>query len=273
MTRNRGSWNNLLVNRGYFFSTSLYLLLFSRSVVSDSLRPHGLKHARPSWPSPTLRAYSNSCPSGQRCHPTISSSVVPFSSCLQSFPALGSFQMSTLLHIRWPKDWSFSFSISPSNEYSGLISFRINWFDLLGVQGTLKSLLQHHSSKASVLWCSAFFMVQLSHLYMTTGKTIALTIWPFVGKVMPLVFNTLSVFIMAFLPRSKQFYKILKKKKRERERNSKRISKFCQTLLWNLGFWLFPVLSSIEFERLGIQRGKMGVTSFKVKVHRWRGLI
>ena len=147
------------------------------------------------------------------------------------FPSIRVFSNESVLHIRWPKDWSFSFSISPSNEYSGLISFRINWFDLLGVQGTLKSLLQHHSSKASVLWCSAFFMVQLSHLYMTTGKTIALTIWPFVGKAMPLVFNTLSVFIVAFFPRSKRFYKIFLKKERERERNSKKISKFCQTLL------------------------------------------
>ena len=109
-------------------------------------------------------------------HPTISSSVVPFSSCPQSFPASGSFQMSHHLLIRWPKDWSFSFNISPSNEYSGLISFRMGWLDLLAVQGTLKSLLKHHSSKASILWRSAFFIVQLSHPYVTIGKTIALTI-------------------------------------------------------------------------------------------------
>ena len=107
------------------------------------------------------------------------------------------------LRIRWPKYWSFSFSISPSNEYSGLISFRTNWLDLFAVQETLKSLLQHHSSKASVLWYSAFFIVQLSHPYMTTGKTIALTRWTFVGKVMSLPFNMLSRLVIAFLPRSK----------------------------------------------------------------------
>ena len=100
------------------------------------------------------------------------------------FPSIRIFSNESVLHIRWPKYWSFSFSISPSNEYSGLISFRINWLDLLAVQGTLKSLLQHHSSKASILWCSGFFMGQLSHPYMTTGKTIALTRWTFVGKVM-----------------------------------------------------------------------------------------
>ena len=104
---------------------------------------------------------------------------------------------------RWPKYWSFSFNINPSNDYSGLISFRSDWFDLLSVQGTLKSLLQHHSSKASILQCSAFFVVQLSHPYMTTGKTIALTMWTFVGKEMPLLFNMLSRFVIAFLPRSK----------------------------------------------------------------------
>ena len=120
----------------------------------------------------------------------------------QSFPASGSFPMSALC-FGWPKYWSFSFSICPSNEYSGLISFRIDWFDLLAVQGTLKCLLQHHSSKASILWHSAFFMVQLSHPYMTTGKIIALTIWDFVDKVMYLFFNMLFMFLIAFLPRSK----------------------------------------------------------------------
>ena len=109
----------------------------------------------------------------------------------------------SVLHIRWPKYWSFSFSISPSIEYSGLISFRMDWLDLLAVQGTCKGLLQHHSSKASILWCSAFFVIQLSHLYMTTGKTIALTRRTSVGKVMILLFNTLSRFVIAFLPRSK----------------------------------------------------------------------
>ena len=107
------------------------------------------------------------------------------------------------VHIRWPKYWSFSFSISPSNEYSGLISFRMDWLDLLAVQGTLKSLLQHHSSKASILWCSAFSIVQLSHPYMTAGKTIALTRRTFIGKVMSLLFNMLSRLFIAFLPRSK----------------------------------------------------------------------
>ena len=119
---------------------------------------------------------------------------------LRSFPA---FSSESAFLIRWPKCWSFSFSISPSDEYSGLISFRMDWFGLLAVQGTLKSLLQHHSSKASVLWCSAFLMVQFSHPYMTAGKNIALTMWNFVGKVISLLFNMLSGFVIAFLPRSK----------------------------------------------------------------------
>ena len=113
------------------------------------------------------------------------------------------FSSELVLHIRWPKYWSFSFSISPSNEYSGLICFRMDWLDLLAVQGILKSLLQHHSSKASVLQCSTFFIVQLSHPYVTTGKTIALTRWTFVGKVMSLLFNMPSRLVIAFLPRSK----------------------------------------------------------------------
>ena len=120
------------------------------------------------------------------------------------FPSIRVFSNESVLHIRWPKYWSFSFSISPSNEYSRLISFRIDWLDLLAVQGTLKSLLQHHSSKASILWPSAFFIVQLSHPYMTTGKTIALTRWTLVGKVMPLLFNMLSRLVITFLPRSKR---------------------------------------------------------------------
>ena len=152
---------------------------FSRSVVSDSLQPHGRQHARPLCPSPAPRVYSNSCPLSWWCYPTTSSSVIPFSSHLQYFPASRSFPMSVLL-IKWPKYRSFSFSISPSNEYSELISFRMDWLDLLSVQGALKSLLQHHSSEASILWHSAFFMVQCSHPYMTTGKTIALTRWTFV---------------------------------------------------------------------------------------------
>ena len=118
------------------------------------------------------------------------------------FPSIRVFSNESVLHIRWPKDWSFSFSISPSNEYSGLISFRMNWLDLLAVRGTLKSL-QHCSSKASILWCSAFFTVQLSHPYMITGKTIALTRQTFVGKVISLLFNMLSRLVITFLPRSK----------------------------------------------------------------------
>ena len=119
------------------------------------------------------------------------------------FCSIRVFSNEWALHIRWPKYWSFNFSISPSNEYSRLISFRIDWFDLLAVQGTLKSLLQCHKLKASVLWCSAFFIVQRSHPYMTTGKTVALTMRTFVGKVMPLLFNTLSRLVIAFHPRSK----------------------------------------------------------------------
>ena len=119
------------------------------------------------------------------------------------FPSIRVFSNESGLHIRWPKYWSFSFSISPSDEYSGLISFRMDWLDLLAVQRTLKSLLQHHSSKASILQCSTFFIVRLSHPYMTTGKTIALSRWTFVGKVMSLLFNTLSSLVITFLPRSK----------------------------------------------------------------------
>ena len=118
------------------------------------------------------------------------------------FPSIKVFSDESALLMRWPKDWSFSFSISPSHEYSGLVSYRIDWFDLLAVQGTLKSLLQHHNLKASILQCSAFF-IQISHPYVTTGKTIALTIWNFISKVMSLLFNTLYSFVIAFLPMSK----------------------------------------------------------------------
>ena len=151
---------------------TLLLLLFRHSVVSNSLQAHGLQHARLPCPSLSPGVCSNPCLLSRWYHPTISSSVVPFSSCLQSFPASGN---ESALHIRWPKYWSFSFSISPSNEYSGLISFRIDWFDLPVVQGTFRSL-QYYNSKALILLCSAFFMVQLSHPCTTTGKTIALTI-------------------------------------------------------------------------------------------------
>ena len=173
--------------------------------MSHSLWPHGLQHTRRPCPWPTPGVFSNSCPLSRWCHPTISSSVVPFFSHVQSFPAWV-FSNALALHIRWPKYyWSFSFSIIPSNEYSGLIAFRMDWLDLLAVQGTLKSLLQHHSSKASILQHSAFFLVQLSYPYTTTGKTIALTRWTFVGKVMSLLFNMLSMLVIAFLRRSKDF--------------------------------------------------------------------
>ena len=131
--------------------------------VCDSLRLHQLQHARPPCPSPPPRVYPNSCPLSQWCHPTTSSSVIPF--LLPSiFPSIGVFSKESVIGIRWPKNWSFSFNISPSNEYSGLISFRMDWLDLLAVQETLKSLLQHNSSKASILLCSAFFVVQLTSI-------------------------------------------------------------------------------------------------------------
>ena len=129
------------------------------------------------------------------CHPLL---LLP-----SIFPNIRVFSNESALRVRWPKYWSFSFNISAFNEYPGLISFRQDWLDLLAVQGTLKSLLQHHSSKSSILQCSAFFIVQLSHPYMTTGKTIALTRWTFVGKVMSLLFNMLSMLVITFLPRSK----------------------------------------------------------------------
>ena len=158
---------------------------FSCSVMSDSLRPHDLHHARPPCPSPTPGVHSNSRALSQWCHPAISSSVMPFSSCPQSLAA-SVFSNESTLRMRWPKYWSFSLSIIPSNEHPGLISFRMDWLDLLAIQGTLKSLLQHHSLEASILRCSAFFIVQLSHPYMTAGKTIDLTRQTFVGKVMSL---------------------------------------------------------------------------------------
>ena len=119
------------------------------------------------------------------------------------FPSIRVFSSESVLHVRWPKYWSFSFTISPSNECSGLISFRMDWLDFLAVQGTIKSLLQHHSSKASILWCSAFFIVQLTHPYMTTGKIIPLTVWTFVSTVMSLLFIVLSRLVITFPPRSK----------------------------------------------------------------------
>ena len=170
--------------------------------MSDSLWCHGLQHTRLPCPSPTSGACSISCPSSRWCDTSISSSVVPFS-CLQSFPAAGPFPMSQCFGSGGQSIGVFSFSINPSNEYSGMISLRIDWLGILAVQGTLKSLLQIQRSKASILQHSAFFIVQLSHPYMTTGKTIALSRWTFVGQVMSLLFNMLSRLVRAFLPRSK----------------------------------------------------------------------
>ena len=177
--------------------------LFSHSIVSNSLPPSWTAACQASLPITDfqsllkLMSIESVLPSNHLvlCHPLL---LLP-----SIFPSTNVFSNESVLPIRWPKYWSFSFSISPSNEYSALIFFRIDWFDLLAVQGTLKSLLQHYSSKPSILWCSPFFMVQLSHPYMTIGKTIALTVWTFVSKVMSLLFNMLSRFVTAFLPRSK----------------------------------------------------------------------
>ena len=175
--------------------------------VVSTLPPHGLQHARllcPSW-SPGVCSNSRPLPSMMpSSHLILCQALLLLPSV---FPSIRVFPNESALHIRWPKYWSFSFSISPSSEYSGLISFRIDCFDLLVIQRTLKSLLQHHTSKASILWCSAFFTVQLSHPYDygTTGKTIALTRWTLVSKEMSLLFNMLSRLVMTFLPRSKSF--------------------------------------------------------------------
>ena len=170
---------------------------FSCSVVSNSLGPHGLQQARPPCPSPTPRVYQTHeslMPSNHLilCCPLLLPPSI--------FPSIKVFPKESDLHIRWPKYWSFS--ISPSFEYSGLISFGIDWFDLLTVQGTLKSLLQYHSSKASIIWLSPSFRVQLSHPYMTIGKTIALTRWTFISKVMSLLFNMLFRFSSVQFSRS-----------------------------------------------------------------------
>ena len=177
---------------------------FSHSVVSTSLRPHESQHARPPCPSPNLECTQTHVQKVrdaiQPSHPLLSPSPpapIP--------PSIRVFSNESILPIRWPKYWSFSFSIIPSKEIPGLISFRTGWLDLLAVQGTLKSLLQHHSSKASVLQHSTFFTVQLSHPYMTTGKTIALTRQTLVGKVMSLILKILSRLVITFLPRSKRF--------------------------------------------------------------------
>ena len=176
---------------------------FSRSVMSDSLWPHEPQHARPPCPSQTPRVYSNSCPSSQWCHPAISSSVIPFSSCPQSLPASGFFQWVNSLY-EVAKVLEFQLQHQSFQWTPGMISFRMDWLELLAVQGTLKSLFQHHNSKASIFRCSAFFTVQLSHPYMTPEKTIALTRQTFVGKViMSLLFNMLSRLVINFLLRSK----------------------------------------------------------------------
>ena len=159
----------------------LYSVQFSHSFMSDSLRPHGLQHARFPCPSPTPRVYSNSCPPCLWSHPTISSVIIPFSSCLQSSQHQGLFKWVTVSQ-QVARVLEFHLQHQSSNEYSGLISFRMEWLDLLAVQGTLKSLLQWHSSKASILQWSVFFIVQLSHPYTTTGKTIALTDGPLLAK-------------------------------------------------------------------------------------------
>ena len=178
---------------------------FSHSVVSNSLQPHRLQHARPPCPSPTARVYSIKLMSIESVMPSNHLILCrPILLLPTIFPIIRVFSNESALRIRWPKYWSFSFNISPSNEHSGLISFRMDWLDLHAVQGTLKSLLQHHSSKASILWHSAFLIVQLSHPYMTTGKTIALTRRIFVGKIMSLLFKMPSRLVITFLPRSKR---------------------------------------------------------------------
>ena len=168
--------------------------------MSDSLRPHESQHARPPCPSPTPRIQSDSHPSSQWCHLIL---CCPLLLLPPISPSIRVFSNESALRMKWPKYWDFSFDISPSSEHPGLTSFTMDWLDLLAVQGTLRILLQHHSSKASILQHSAFFTVQLSHPHMTTGKTIALTRWTFVGKVMSWLFNMLSRLVIAFLPRSK----------------------------------------------------------------------
>ena len=186
-----------------FSPESSFVVVWSLSCAQLFATPRTAAH-QASCPSPSPRVCSvmsieSVMPSNHLifCHPLL---LLP-----SIFPSIRIFSNQSVLHIRWPKYWRFSFSISPSNEYSRLISFRIDWLDLLAVQRTLRSLLQHHTSKASIIWCSAFFMVQFSYPYMTTGKTIALTRRNFVGRVMFLVFNILSMFVMTFPPRSKCF--------------------------------------------------------------------
>ena len=181
---------------------NLVSVQFSRSVLSNSLGPHEIPtqaflSITNSQSLPKLMSIESEMPSNHLilCHPLL---LLP-----SIFPSIRVFSSESVFCIRWPKYWSFSFKISPSNEHPGLISSRMDWLDLLAAQGTLKTLLQHHSSKSSILWHSAFFIVQLSHPYMTTGKTIALTRRTFVDKVMSLLFNMLSRLVITFLPRSK----------------------------------------------------------------------
>ena len=196
--------NNGNTDRLYFLGSKIAAdgdsVQFSHSVMSGSLRPHGPQHGQASLPHrlPEL-TQTHVLPVGDAihhlmlCHPLLLPSI---------FPSIRVFSNESVLHTRWSECWSFSFSISPSNEYSGLISFRMDWLDLLVVQGTFKGFLQHHSWKGSILQCSAFFMVQLSHLFMITRKTIALKRWTFVGKVISLLFNMLSRSVITFLLRS-----------------------------------------------------------------------
>ena len=172
--------------------------------MSNSLQPHEPQHARPPCPSPSPGVHPSPCPFCRWCHPNHLILCHPLLLLPSIFPSIKVFSNESALHIRWPKYWSLSFNISTSNEHPGLNSFRMDWLDLLLVHGILNSLLQHHSWKASILLVSAFFIVQLSHPYMTTGKTIALTRWTFVGKVMSLLFNMLSRLVITFLPRSKR---------------------------------------------------------------------
>ena len=189
-------WSGLSILR-------IILSLFSHSVMSDSLWPHGLQYTRLPCPSPSPEFAQTHIHWDSDAIQTSRPLLSPSTSIFNHF-SIRTYPNELARLIMWPNYWSFSFSISLSNEYSGLISFRIDWFDLLAIQGTLKSILQHSSSKPSILRCSAFFIVQVSYPYMTTGKTIALTIWTFVGKVMSLLFNILSRLVIIFLPRSKR---------------------------------------------------------------------
>ena len=194
---------NISVDISTKFNQNNFSVQFSHSVVSNSLQPHGsaahqaFLSITKSWRLLKLMSIASVMPPNYLilCHPLIL--------LLSIFPNIRVFPNESVLHIRWPKYWSFSFRISPSNGYSGMIAFRMDWLDLLAVQGTLKSLLQHHRSKASILQCSAFFIVQLSHPYITTGTTMALTRWTFVGKIMSLLFYMLFRLVKVFLTKNR----------------------------------------------------------------------